>query len=110
MRPAVLQTKWHLGEVESNIQTYKGEEIPDTGYTRIHAPGKYSSTNEKSSSNEEWSQMILCKREPGPCVVCHGSSGEQNHFGPKYGLICKACLPKACREWIRIVNEFKEKE
>ena len=107
IRPDVLQSKWHLGEVENNIQTYKGEEIPDTGYTRIHAPGKYSSTNEQSSSNEEWSQMIVCKREPGRCIVCHGSSKEKNHFGPKtFGLICKACLPKACREWVQIVNQF----
>ena len=107
MRPNIYQSKWHLGDIQPNYQFSKNEEVPNTEYTRIHAPGRYSSAFERSSTDEVWSQMIVCKRKPGPCVVCHGSSKEENHFGPKtFGLICKACLPKACREWIQIINQF----
>lgn len=112
MQPKIVQPEWHLGRFQQNIK-YEDIECEYTGFVDLHPPGKYSTEEFNFRPSEEWNRMVVCSTKPGSCIVCHGTNNEWNHFGVvDWGgglrftnLICKVCLPKAFKSWMKLIDQ-----
>lgn len=79
----------------------------------LQAPGQYPGENYHSGVAMEWNRVTVCERDPGPCVMCRGSSGQRRHLGQiamsqegayPIGLICRSCFPEATKQWQAVLD------
>lgn len=106
LAPEEVQPSWFL-----NPKAYD----PKEDLHPIHPPGHYPEGGViPTLSVESFQNIGVLKTDPGPCVVCRGSSGERVHWvtlqvkeiGPT-GHICKSCFKDATDQWVSIVNSVE---
>ena len=95
--PNEIRTHWHLTS------------FPKVKFQTIQPPGQYNGIPIPLLQNHN--QMARTDQEPGPCIVCHGVSGERVHLSIlkgdlvyPTGSICRACTKWAFVEWQKLLD------
>ena len=79
----------------------------------LQAPGQYPRADYHSGVAMEWNRVTVCERDPGPCVMCRGASGQRLHIGQiaisqegayPIGLVCRSCFPEATKQWQAVLD------
>lgn len=114
VRPTFRRLEWHPGVTTEPSTFVEASGYDPIAFTTIHPPGLYPD-NTKFTFGEDWNRMVVCVRKPGPCIACHGASGEWRHLGSltwadrayAAGLVCRSCLPTATEQWKAILDNLE---
>lgn len=97
--PNELRSKWHVAELER---------VP---FKPIQPPGQYS--GRKIGSPETINHTLIVDCPAGPCIICHGKSGETRHLASlaysteayATGHICRTCTRGVFAEWQGLLDQ-----
>lgn len=105
MRPDISLDSWHISLLED--------------FVTFLPPGKYNSKTPISEWHD-FNRYVITECKPGPCIACHGLSGEKIHFATvalyrgtynkenaiPINRLCKTCAKQAFAQWQDCLDRY----